>query len=252
MVGETSCICLLSGGMDSACLLGLAKEQFDKVSALTLIYAQRHQREIESAKKVAKFYKVPHKVLDVSKINSLLQGSALTTPGIAVPKGHYAEESMKLTVVPARNTILLSLAAGYAISRNFKTVAYAAHAGDHTIYPDCRPEYVDAMREVFKLFHFWPMDIWTPFMFNTKGDIVGMGLAIGVPFELTWTCYDPQEVISPSKKSSEVFACGKCGSCCERAEAFIQNEIEDPVPYIDGWEKTKENVLQVLKVGASS
>ncbi len=238
MAGEVNCVCLLSGGMDSATLLGLAKERCNNVVALTLVYAQRHQREIESAQKVAEFFGVPHKVLDISNINTLLQGSALTTPGIPVPLGHYAEENMKLTVVPARNTILLSLAAGFAISKGFDTVSFAAHAGDHAIYPDCRPEFVDAMQNVFRKFHFWPVGIWAPFLYYSKGDIVREGLKIKVPYELTWTCYEGGET-----------ACGKCGSCIERIEAFHSNGIADVIPYAGGWDAALTHAEQVLARG---
>src|SRR5512146_1897054 len=138
---KPKCIVLLSGGMDSATLLGLACQQFDTM-ALTLNYGQRHRVEIESARAVAAHFGAPHKVMDISNINDLLQGSSLTTPEIAVPQGHYEDETMKATVVPGRNTILLSLALGYCISQGGRIVAYAAHAGDHAIYPDCRPEFV--------------------------------------------------------------------------------------------------------------
>jgi len=242
MAGEKSCVTLLSGGMDSATLLALATHSFNKVFALTLIYAQRHDREVESAKRVAEFYGVPHKIMDISNINALLQGSALTSSEIDVPKGHYAEENMKLTVVPARNTILLSLAAGFAISLGYTHVSFGAHAGDHAIYPDCRPEFVDAMQNVFCKFHFWPIGIWAPFLDYTKGGIINAGKPLNVPYELTWTCYDPQP---------NGLACGKCGSCTERIEAFYENRLIDPVQYVGGWDVALKNALEVLEKGPS-
>jgi 7-cyano-7-deazaguanine synthase len=232
MAGETSCVVLLSGGMDSATLLAKAKRENDKVTALTLNYAQRHKVEIKCAMQIAKHFKVSHKVLDVSNINSLLQGSALTSKDIEVPKGHYEDESMKLTVVPARNTILLSLALGWCITCGFNIVAYAAHAGDHAIYPDCRPAYIEAMQEVFDRAHYWPVKLWVPFMFMNKGDILKEGFKLKVPYEKTWTCYDPQEIVYTDR--TEVVACGKCGSCTERLEGFNQNSIVDPIQYVVG------------------
>jgi len=224
MAGEMSCIVLLSGGMDSATLLAKAINEFDKVSALTLIYGQKHRHELKCAMTLTKHFKVPHKVLDVSVINSILQGSALTDSRVSVPKGHYEDESMKMTVVPARNTILLSLALGWCISCGFNTVAYAAHSGDHAIYPDCRPDYIAAMQDVFNKAHYWPINLYVPFMHMDKGSILEVGFKLGVPYEHTWTCYDPQ--------GEEPLACGTCGSCTERLEGFAKNKVKDPVQYV--------------------
>ncbi len=226
---KPKCIVLLSGGMDSATLLALACQQFD-VMALTLDYGQRHHIEIESARAIAEHFQVPHKIMDISNINALLQGSSLTSPEIAVPKGHYEDETMKATVVPGRNTILLSLALGYCISQEGQMVAYAAHAGDHAIYPDCRPEFVLAMAGVFNKAHYWPVALWTPFLNMDKGDILAAGLPLGVPYEKTWTCYDPQ---GPDPYG-DYMACGRCGSCCERLEGFAKIGQKDPVQYLEG------------------
>ena len=250
MAGNDSCVVLLSGGMDSTTLLAEAVQRFQKVRTLTFNYNQRHKREIESAKAVADFYKVPNRVVDVSMINPLLQGSSLTSAEVAVPKGHYEEQSMKATVVPGRNTILLSIAAGHAASIGFSHISFAAHAGDHAIYPDCRGEYVDAMNKVFSLFHYFPVKVWAPLLFGTKIDIIRAGLQMGVPYQLTWTCYDPQEVVSRDR--IEILACGKCGSCVERIEAFVRNKTIDPVPYVDGWDSTSQAAMLTLKIGVSS
>jgi 7-cyano-7-deazaguanine synthase len=233
-MNKPKCIVLLSGGMDSATLLALARQQFDPM-ALTLNYGQRHRVEIESARAVAEHFKVPHKVMDISNINELLQGSSLTTPDIAVPQGHYEDESMKATVVPGRNTILLSLALGYCISQKGQMVAYAAHAGDHAIYPDCRPEFVLAMAGVFNKADYKPVALWVPFLNMDKGDILTIGLPLGVPYEKTWTCYDPQ-IYQPNLPSIETDfkACGKCGACQERLEAFAKIGQKDPIKYVEG------------------
>lgn len=228
MKPKPKCIVLLSGGMDSSTLLGLACRQFDTM-ALTLNYGQRHRVEIESARAVAAYFGVPHKVMDISNINDLLQGSSLTTPEIAVPQGHYEDETMKATVVPGRNTILLSLALGYCISQEGQVVAYAAHAGDHAIYPDCRPEFVEAMAEVFNKAHYYPVALWVPFLGMDKGDILAAGLPLGVPYKHTWTCYDPQLPIG----ATELKACGKCGACGERLAGFAKIGQKDPVKYLE-------------------
>jgi 7-cyano-7-deazaguanine synthase len=225
---KPKCIVLLSGGMDSATLLAMACQQFETM-ALTLNYGQRHRVEIESARAVAAHFGVPHKVMDISNINDLLQGSSLTSPEIAVPQGHYEDESMKATVVPGRNTILLSLALGYCISQGGQMVAYAAHAGDHAIYPDCRPEFVLAMVGVFNKADYKPVALWVPFLNMDKGDILVAGLPLGVPYEKTWTCYDPQ---GPDPYA-DFSACGRCGACQERLMGFAKIGQKDPVKYVE-------------------
>jgi 7-cyano-7-deazaguanine synthase len=234
-MNKPKCIVLLSGGMDSSTLLALAQQQFD-VIALTLIYGQRHQVEVEFAKAVAAHFKVPHKVMDVSNISELLQGSSLTSPEIAVPQGHYEDESMKATVVPGRNTILLSLALGYCISQNGQIVAYAAHAGDHVVYPDCRPEFILAMAGVFNKAHYYPVALWVPFQNMDKGDILVAGIPLGVPYECTWTCYDPQPIMDGKGVKGSPYvkyaACGRCGACQERLLGFAKIGQEDPIDYV--------------------
>jgi 7-cyano-7-deazaguanine synthase len=241
MAGNESCIVLLSGGMDSTTLLAEAVQRFQKVRTLTFNYNQRHKREIESAKTVSDFYKVPNKVVDITMINPLLQGSSLTSDEVDVPKGHYEEKSMQATVVPGRNTILLSIAAGHAASLGYSHVSFAAHAGDHAIYPDCRGEYVDAMNKVLSLFHYFPVKVWAPFLFGTKVQIIQAGLEMKVPYQLTWTCYEGKEL-----------ACGKCGSCVERIEGFMLNQVVDPVQYEGGWETASQAAMSILRSGAKS
>jgi 7-cyano-7-deazaguanine synthase len=151
---------------------------------------------------------------------ALLGGSSLTDNSISLPLGHYAEESMKSTVVPNRNMILLSLAAGHAISLKFDTVAYAAHAGDHTIYPDCRPEFADAMENALSKADWNKINLHRPFVKMNKSDLVKLGIELGVPFEKTWSCY-----------AGGKLHCGKCGTCVERKEAFELIGLSDPTKY---------------------
>jgi len=211
-------VAILSGGMDSSTMVAKLKAEGHDIHCLTFDYQQRHIREIKSASAIANYFNLPHIVTDIPGL--LLSGSAITSNNIDVPEGHYADENMKATVVPNRNMILLSLAIGYAISINAEAVAYGAHGGDHDIYPDCRKEFVDAMREVAKLCDYKPMEILTPYIDTDKIGILKEGLELGVPYELTWTCY------KGLKK-----ACGKCGSCVERLEAFEKNNVKDPLSY---------------------
>lgn len=213
-------VVLLSGGLDSSTLVYSLKESADSVLALSILYGQRHAIELESARLVAQEAGVQHRVVDLGvAAASLLSGSALTG-GEEVPHGHYAHESMKATVVPNRNMVLLALAGAAAISRGANAVAYAAHAGDHAIYPDCRPEFIHAMGRALDLADYEPLTLLTPFSDLTKADIVQLGDRLGVPFALTYSCYEGKEV-----------HCGACGTCVERREAFELAGVEDPTLY---------------------
>jgi len=212
-------VILLSGGMDSATLIGHCIDNDIKPYCLNINYGQRHNREIKSAEKLAKYYNISLKKLDLSPLKILLKGSALTDK-IDVPEGHYTQENMKLTVVPNRNAILLSIAVGYAISIKADFVMLGAHAGDHDIYPDCREEFLDPFETAILRGNYHQVKIITPFLKETKVEILQHGIKYGTPYGLTWTCY------KGGKK-----ACGKCGSCNERLEAIEQNRIKDPLEY---------------------
>lgn len=201
-------VLLLSGGMDSTTLLYSLLDQNIEVHALSFHYGQRHNKELESARKLAELTNTPHKIIDITSINELLKGSSLTS-GIDVPHGHYEDESMKKTVVPNRNMILLSLAIGYAVSINADNVAYAAHSGDHAIYPDCRPIFFERMNHVSKVANYNPIEVIAPFLYISKGEIAKIGKKLNVPFDLTWTCYEGKDE-----------PCGECGACVERKEAM--------------------------------
>ena len=212
-------VIIYSGGMDSYTSLHLAKKQGFDVHALSFNYGQRHDKELAYAKSVTQKYNIEHKIVDISSINQLIGGSSLTDD-IAVPEGHYEEESMKLTVVPNRNMILLSMAVAYAVSIEAEAVYFGAHSGDHAIYPDCRTEFVDAMNAACQIANYSPVDVRAPFLHQDKIEILRQGLDMGLDYAETWTCYNGREK-----------ACGKCGSCQERLEAFEQNNATDPLEY---------------------
>lgn len=212
-------VVIYSGGMDSFTVLNKALQQGHDVYALSFDYGQRHVKELEVAANVCKKLNVPHKIVDISAINQLIGGSSLTDD-IDVPEGHYEEESMKSTIVPNRNMILLSLAVGYAVSLKASKVYYGAHSGDHAIYPDCRPEFVQKMDDVCRIANYDAVEIFSPYLNNTKIDILTDGIKMGLDYSQTWTCYNGR------KK-----ACGKCGACQERLEAFSLNNVTDPIEY---------------------
>lgn len=148
-------VVIVSGGMDSVTLLhrvvAVAKISGEEVYALSFDYGQKHVRELQKAAQQTRILKVPHQIVNMKKIGKQLLSASCLTSDVAVPEGHYSEENMKLTVVPNRNMIMLSLAIGYAVSIKASKVIYGAHAGDHDTYPDCRKEFVDAMQVVAKL-----------------------------------------------------------------------------------------------------
>ena len=213
-------VVLFSGGLDSTVLVYDLLNEGADLKLLSIDYGQRHEKELKSSSEIAESLGLEHEILRLPMLNNLLGGSALTDPSISLPEGHYAEDSMKATVVPNRNMILLSLAAGHAISLQFDTVAYAAHAGDHTIYPDCRPEFATAMDQALKLCDWNTVSLYRPFVQLSKHDLVRKGKELGVPFEKTWSCYAGNDK-----------HCGKCGTCVERKEAFELVGLLDPTEY---------------------
>ncbi len=212
-------VVIFSGGMDSFTLLHLARARGLAVHALSFNYGQRHVRELDAARAVCEAEGLPHKVIDIRAMNDVMAGSSLTSE-VDVPEGHYQEDNMKSTVVPNRNMILLSLATGYAVTVGAQAVWYGAHGGDHAIYPDCRPEFVEKMDAVCRVANYEPVAIEAPFMAMDKGEILEQGLKLGLDYSKTWTCYNGRER-----------ACGRCGSCVERLEAFAAQGIEDPLAY---------------------
>ena len=213
-------VAIYSGGMDSTVLLYHLRSQSYDVRALSIDYGQRHRKELDSARAICRMMDIPHEVADLRGITHLLKGGSLTDSDIDVPEGHYAEESMKATVVPNRNMIMLSVAIGHAIALGAQFVAYGAHTGDHTIYPDCRPEFAAALNTAALLADWHQVELLRPFIRLTKAEIAKRGAELNVPFEMTWSCY----------KGGERH-CGLCGTCVERAEAFNLAGLPDLTNY---------------------
>jgi 7-cyano-7-deazaguanine synthase len=212
-------VVIFSGGMDSFTVLNLATNQGLEVFVLSFDYGQRHKKELDYAARACKTLGVADKIVDISAINQLIGGSSLTTD-IEVAEGHYEEDSMKSTVVPNRNMILLSMAVGYTVTINASKVYYGAHSGDHAIYPDCRPEFVHKMNGVCAIANYDALEIVTPYLDVSKTAILTADLAMGLDYNQTWTCYNGREK-----------ACGKCGACQEQLEAFTENGLNDPLAY---------------------
>lgn len=219
---ETGAV-ILSGGMDSTALTYLLNASGSKLKAISFNYGQKHSKELEYAHSTCDDLNIPHDVIDVSFLGGLLK-SALTTEGHDVPEGHYADENMKQTVVPNRNMIMLSIAAGICVAEGGSYVATGVHAGDHAIYPDCRPEFINCVSTAARVgtegFARADFHISAPFVNVTKTDIVRIGDLLDVPWEYTWSCYNGRD-----------FHCGVCGTCVERKEAFSDAGVEDPTAY---------------------
>lgn len=210
-----------SGGLDSTVLLYHLLNEEHEVRCLSVYYGQRHKRELIHAADICRKLGVEHFIADLSCLRPILAGSSQTSD-VAVPDGHYAEESMKLTVVPNRNMILLSLAGAWAVSTKSNQIAYAAHAGDHTIYPDCRASFTDPLNEALQNCDWHYVELHRPFLHYSKADIVRLGNNLHVPFGKTWSCYKGLEN-----------HCGKCGTCTERKEAFKLAGVRDPTDYLE-------------------
>lgn len=216
-------IVICSGGLDSVSLAHKVAAEHDLHSLLSFDYGQRHAKEVGFAAACARRLGVPHKVVDIRGVGAALTGSALTDD-IDVPDGHYAEESMKLTVVPNRNAIMLTIAFGMAAAQKADAVGAAVHGGDHFIYPDCRPGFIDAFQTMqnHALEGYANVALYTPFVHGSKADIVTDGARHGAPFGETWSCY----------KGGDRH-CGRCGTCVERREAFHLAGVDDPTDYAD-------------------
>jgi 7-cyano-7-deazaguanine synthase len=219
-------VVLLSGGLDSSVVLGVALDEGFQVHALTLEYGQRHHRELEAARAVARHYGVDHQVAKVDL--STFGGSALTDTSEAVPSDTppgAIGSGIPPTYVPARNTVFLSMAMAWAEALDAEAVFIGANAVDYSGYPDCRPEYIEAMQRVVELgtrrgVEGRPIRIIAPILHDSKAAIVRRGLDLGVPLDLTWSCYQ-----------GRFRACGRCDSCQLRLRGFEEAGVEDPISY---------------------
>jgi 7-cyano-7-deazaguanine synthase len=223
-VDPFTAVVVLSGGMDSTTLMAHYSALRYRLIAVTVDYGQRHSKEIASARAVAAYYDARHHVVDLSGFGSVLSGSALTDDSVQVPDGHYAEQSMRATVVPNRNAVLASVAVSVAVAQRAGTVALGMHAGDHFIYPDCRPAFLQALGELVVVANegFPTPAVQAPFITWSKADIAAHGTRLDAPLALSWSCY----------KGGERH-CGTCGTCYERREAFREAGLADPTDYLD-------------------
>lgn len=242
-MNKSDCAAIFSGGLDSTTLVYELLDEGRTPHLISFDYGQRHKKELEFAQGTANELLLHHDIIDLSGITHLISNSALTSQleekaqdligdmrerqiTIEVPDGHYAQDNMKLTVVPNRNMIMLSIAAGIAINNNYQFIATGVHAGDHFVYPDCRPSFITmanaaivAGNEGFGSIPELPSHfgvplykfVHAPFLNNSKADIAFEAIRLGVPLEGTWSCY----------KGGDKH-CGKCGTCVERLEAIAE------------------------------
>ncbi|WP_221566440.1 7-cyano-7-deazaguanine synthase QueC [Alkalihalobacillus sp. TS-13] len=217
-------VVVLSGGLDSTTCMGIAKEKGYELYPITFHYGQRHNREVEQAEKVAAFFNAPeHRIVDVSFLQQI-GGSALTDDSIEVRQGGV-DEDIPSTYVPARNMIFLALASAYAEVIGAEAIYIGVSAVDYSGYPDCRPEFIQSMNETVNLATKTgatggQFEIEVPLIQMTKKETIEEGLRLGVPYELTTSCYLGEEV-----------ACGECDSCLLRLKGFDEAGAEDPIPY---------------------
>ena len=211
-------VLIYSGGIDSTTML---YEFRDRIAiALSFDYGSNHNKnELPLARKNSERLGIKNVVINLDFIGKLFHSSLLEGAD-KIPEGNYNDANMHSTVVPFRNGIMLSIAAGLAESEGLRYIMMANHAGDHTIYPDCRPEFVAGMNEAVKQGTFEHIQLWAPYTGLTKTDIVKRGAQLGIDYADTWSCY----------KGGDVH-CGKCGTCMERKEAFLQAGIPDPTIY---------------------
>ena len=214
-------VIIVSGGMDSITLL---YDRRDEIAlAISFDYGSNHNaREIPYAEMHCKRLGIEHITIPLDFMHKYFRSSLLEGAD-AIPEGHYAAENMKSTVVPFRNGIMLAIAAGVAESRNLTKLLIANHGGDHTIYPDCRPEFISAMDSATNAGTYVGVRVVAPYTNITKGDIARIGKKLGIEYAETWSCY----------KGGEKH-CGKCGTCVERKEALADADIEDRTEYEEG------------------
>ncbi len=214
-------VVVFSGGMDSTVLLThmILQNRAENVEAINFHYGSKHnEAERAAAIKIAEHLDVRLNLIDLSFMHVFK--SDLLQSGGAIPEGHYEEESMKTTVVPCRNMIMIAIAAGYAESHGAGVIYLGSHAGDHAIYPDCRPEFNLPMAAAVVAATDSKVTVLMPFEHSTKEGLVRVGQKDGARLDMTWSCYNGRDK-----------HCGKCGTCVERIEAFMLAGFKDPVEY---------------------
>lgn len=211
---------ILSGGMDSTTLAYAEKASGNELFLISFDYGQRHSKELEFAALTASRLDAAHVIVPMNWFASHVRKSALTNDNIAVPYGHYGAETMKATVVPNRNMVMLAIAVSMAISEGCDEVLYGAHPGDHAVYADCREDFVNAMKSAIELCDFGPVKLRAPFVESglNKSGIAALGKVVGVPWVQTWSCYEGGK-----------HHCGNCGTCVERREALAN--VDDTTVY---------------------
>lgn len=216
-------VAVVSGGMDSVTMLYMLAKNDRHPLVLSFDYGQKHVKELELASWHAARLGLTHRVIRLRDVSGLLGSSALVG-GEDVPEGHYAAENMKATVVPNRNMMMISIAAAAVINCKGDLLGVGVHAGDHAIYPDCRPEFIYHVEQTLRIANegfISPLfQLFAPFVQVGKHDIVRFGTELGVDYSKTWSCYKGQDL-----------HCGKCGTCVERKEAFELAKVEDPTEY---------------------
>lgn len=214
-------ITLVSGGMDSVTALHQAAREHQVTAGVSFHYGSKHNdREIPLARWHCDQLGIPHIVIPLAFMGQHFASHLLQSGG-EIPDGHYEEETMKQTVVPFRNGIMLAIAAGLAESQGAEGLVIAAHAGDHAIYPDCREPFMQAMADAMKFGTYAQVRLLRPFIATDKAGIAALGNQLGVDFAHTWSCY----------KGAEIH-CGTCGTCVERREAFAMAGVPDPTHYL--------------------
>ena len=222
-----STVVIYSGGMDSYTVLHRALREGLAVHALSFDYGQRHRRELDVARQVCESLAIPHQVVDIRAIHGLIDNSALTNAALTMPQGEYDADSLHSTVVPNRNMILLSLAIAKAVNIGASRVDYGAHGGDHMLYPDCRPAFVEAFERLANLATRAGVEgegfrIRAPLQHLSKAQIIQAGQALGVDYSQTVSCYQADE---------QGRACGVCDSCRLRAAGFAAAGVPDATRY---------------------
>ncbi|MDY3551365.1 7-cyano-7-deazaguanine synthase QueC [Gemmata sp. JC717] len=214
-------VVIFSGGLDSTTLLHYLRAEGHELLALSVNYGQRHlSKESAAAEAICRKLGIERQIVDLTALVACFGQNALTDMATAVPEGAYCESTIPVTTVPNRNMVMLSVGLAMAASRGFNAVAFGAHGGEHTNYPDCKPGFAAAMDRAAQECNNPPLRVLAPFVTWDKAGIIRRGAELNVPFELTWSCYTGGEV-----------HCGACGTCVDRRQGFIKALVNDPTEY---------------------